>query len=216
MQIEKLSSFQLIIGIVCLFLIVSFHFTPSFAKHENLTELTTRKVPMGAISYNLNSSLTSLQFRTEDFHPGITHIGRYNIHIQVLVWVASSESNSDVLVRNLWNACQPIWTISHEELWHQVKDYYYHRPTISDPDFSVSIELANPSRIVEGWIMVNFIEDGVTIPPTNYTMPQSLCSDTSIGETSSSISTGVKRINFPAIFSVIGILASFFYKKRQI
>ncbi|MFX1512933.1 MAG: hypothetical protein ACFFCQ_10130 [Promethearchaeota archaeon] len=227
---RKMICIRVTLLLICLFITMKVELTPIIAEYGKITESGTTMVPVGAIFYNLNTSFQSTQFATIDFYPESPHIGRYNIQIQAKIWVDSQESTSDVLVRNLWNVCEPINTVNYDIGFHQEFFYSYSRPTVEDPDFKLLVELTDSSKKAPGWVDIDFINDGDTTPPPDFTMPPSTCSDidtstseetTSTNENTSSqiqtssVSSGIKRITFPILSSVVAILFFLLHKKRM-
>ncbi|MFX1512936.1 MAG: hypothetical protein ACFFCQ_10145 [Promethearchaeota archaeon] len=176
---KRLTIFLLVtIVLMFLFLTIEVKLTLSITKAEKGNTQNKRVVPNGASLFNFNSSYISDQYAIEDFYPESPHIGRYDIHIQVWVWIDYLKSTSEIIVRNLWNVCDPLVTVSHENMYHQTLDYIYSRPTSSDPDFSVSLEIVDSSRSTWGWVYMMFIDDGELNPPSSSTILPSTCTDT--------------------------------------
>ncbi len=127
------------------------------------------RIPLAALGYNLHSNHTFEIFAMGDFEPEHPHIGLYSIEVHMSIYHFSGKS--DVRIRNLWNVCDTLYVLSHKiGTSSRGTNYIYHRPTATDPDFSVALELCNASSSAKGFINMYFINDGSSTPPPNFSM----------------------------------------------
>ncbi len=224
MKISNLIFIMLILLLISPFFITIMT-TPLLLSNTEAFRASPNKVPAGALQYALNSSNPSKTFSTADFVPENPHIGYYSIRVGVRVWISSGGSNSDIRIFNLWNACAPVFIMSHEEHFDIKYEYIYHRPSVNDPDFAVALRLHYSSGMATGWILIYFEDDGKINPPSNFIMPsdQSCYSITFtsylISNESSSTSSNDVSIPIYAFFVSLLILStlsrSFRLKKRE-
>ncbi len=170
MRIRIIPTFFLILFV----LFPSFHALitkPISSSYTGSCYASPSRVPAGALWYYLNTSSPSLNFTTSDFVPEQPHICYYSIKVRVTIWIEGSVSTSDLRIRNLWNSCDIVYVMNYERGFDQSFLYSYHRPTVKDPDFAVTIELHNRTGKTSGWILMDFENDGSKIRPFNFVMP---------------------------------------------
>ncbi|MFX1514289.1 MAG: hypothetical protein ACFFCQ_17075 [Promethearchaeota archaeon] len=182
------------------------------------------RIPAGVLFYQLNTSFPYTTFATADFTPENPHIGRYSIRVEVMIFIDGLISNTDLIIHNLWNACDIDYVMDHERGSHESFHYTYHRPSVSYPDFIIGIELYNSNGKTSGWVYIAFIDDGVLSLPYTVIMPsEQNCSTaaTSFISTGEKSSTSDGGLSFPILSSIVYLvvlvfISKYFFNNRKI
>lgn len=70
-------------------------------------------VPVGAIFYELNATVTSVTFELAQFDSESDLTGHYEVVISVLLWIDGAEDKEGfVILYNLWNSSDPVMSKS--------------------------------------------------------------------------------------------------------
>ncbi|MFX0090679.1 MAG: hypothetical protein ACFFBD_02860 [Candidatus Hodarchaeota archaeon] len=142
-----------------------------------LSESTHSKlIPIGALFFNLNSTNSTAIYTLAQFVPDQSFVGYYNVQIECLLYLDEHTPPCEVICHNVWNASDSSQKKSTADPLHSTYTYSFSQPTAGDPDFSVCLALSSSETIttspVEGWILLQVVDSGTTIPPPNFTMPE--------------------------------------------